>query len=173
MGLMEYHLAQVNTGRLLEPLDSARLASFVAELEPVNALADAAPGFIWRLRTEDGNATSVRAFEWDRAGSAGVLVNMSVWESVEALAAYVYSGAHLTVLRRRREWFARMTEAQTALWWVPAGTRPGTAEAEDRVRLLRRRGPTPAAFTLRQHFPPPGAADAAPRAAPDDWMCPA
>jgi hypothetical protein len=170
---MEYHLAEVNIGRLLAPLDSARLASFVAELEPVNALADAAPGFIWRLQTENGDATGVQAFEWDQAGSAGVLINMSVWESVEALAAYAYSGGHLAVLRRRREWFARMAEPHMALWWVPAGTRPTTADAEDRVRLVRRLGPTPAAFTLRQHFPPPGAADAAPRAAPEDWMCPA
>jgi hypothetical protein len=77
------------------------------------------------------------------------------------------------VLRRRREWFELMRESQTALWWVPAGVRPGTADAEDRLRLLRAHGPTPAAFTLRQHFPPPGAAQAGPRAAPGDWMCPA
>jgi hypothetical protein len=170
---MDYHLAQVNIGRLVAPLDSRELAGFVAELEPVNALADAAPGFVWRLQTEDGNATSVRAFEWDAAGSAGVLVNMSVWESVEALAGYVYSGPHLAVMRRRREWFERMRESYAALWWVPAGVRPSTADAEDRIRRLRADGPTPAAFTLRQHFPPPGAGDARPRLAPRDWMCPA
>ena len=82
-----------------EPLDSPLLADFVAALDPVNAAADAAPGFVWRLQTEDGNATAVHAFEWDRAGSAGVLVNMSVWESVEALAAYVYSDTHRQVLQ--------------------------------------------------------------------------
>jgi len=85
-------LAQVNIGRMREPLDSPLLADFVAALDPVNAAADAAPGFIWRLQTEDGNAIAVHAFEWDQGPSAGVLVNMSVWESVEALAAYVYSG---------------------------------------------------------------------------------
>ena len=85
---MDYLLAQVNIARMREPLESPRLADFVAALDPVNAVADAAPGFVWRLQTEDGNATAVHAFEWDRAGSAGVLVNMSVWESVEALAAY-------------------------------------------------------------------------------------
>ncbi len=84
---MDYLLAQVNIGRLLAPLDSAQVADFVAGLDPVNAAAAAAPGFVWRLQTEDGNATAVQAFGWDRAGSAGVLVNMSVWESVEALAA--------------------------------------------------------------------------------------
>jgi Domain of unknown function (DUF3291) len=170
---MDYHLAQVNIARMRAPLDSPELAGFVAGLEPINALADAAPGFVWRLQTEDGNATSVRAFEWDTAGSAGVLVNMSVWESVEALAAFVYAGPHLAVLRRRREWFEQLRESYSALWWVPAGVRPSTADAEDRIRRLRADGPAPAAFTLREHFPPPGAAGARPRLAPGDWMCPA
>ena len=112
---MDYVLAQVNIARMREPLDSPLLADFAAALDPVNAAADAAPGFIWRLQGEGGNATSVQAFAWDRAGSAGVLVNMSVWESVEALAAYVYSDTHRHVLRRRREWFTRMAEAYAAM----------------------------------------------------------
>jgi Domain of unknown function (DUF3291) len=175
---MGYDLAQVNIARLRAPIDSPELASFVAELDPVNAVADAAPGFIWRLQTEDGNATSVRAFEWDQAGSAGVIVNMSAWESVEALAAFVYSGPHAAVLRRRREWFERMAEAYSALWWVPAGARPTTADAEDRVASLRAHGPMPYAFTLRRHYPAPdvaepGRAEREPRLAPRDWMCPA
>ena len=155
---MDYLLAQVNIGRMREPLDSPLLADFVAALDPVNAAADAAPGFIWRLQTEDGNATAVHAFEWDQAGSAGVLVNMSVWESVEALAAYVYSDTHRQVLRRRRQWFERMAEAYAALWWVPRGHIPATDEAEERVLHLRKFGPTPYAFTLKEHFPPPGVA---------------
>ena len=134
---MDYLLAQVNIGRMREPLDSPLLADFVAALDPVNAAADAAPGFIWRLQTEDGNATAVHAFEWDQGRSAGVLVNMSVWESVEALAAYVYSDSHRQVLRRRRQWFERMAEAYAALWWIPRGHTPTTAEAEERVRHLR------------------------------------
>ena len=170
---MDYVLAQVNIGRLLAPVDSPVLAGFMAALDPVNALADAAPGFVWRLQTEDGNATAVRAFEWDQAGSAGVIMNMSVWESVEALAGFVYSPQHREVLRRRREWFERMQEAYTALWWVPRGHIPTTGEAEDRIRQLRREGPTPQAFTLRTHFPPPGAADSAPRRGREEWMCPA
>jgi Domain of unknown function (DUF3291) len=170
---MGYHLAQVNVGRLRAPIDSPQLASFVAGLEPVNAVADAAPGFVWRLQTEDGNATSVRAFEWDQAGSAGVIVNMSVWESVEALAAFVYCGPHVAVLRQRRGWFEQMREAYSALWWVPAGTRPSTADAEDRIRRLRAHGPTPDAFTLREHYPAPDAPDPGPVTAPRDWMCPA
>ena len=170
---VDYVLAQVNVARLREPLDSLLLADFVAALDPVNATADAAPGFIWRLQTEDGNATSVRAFGWDTAGSAGVLVNMSVWESVEALAGYVYSGAHRQVLRRRRRWFEQMTEAHMALWWIPRGHLPATGEAEDRVLHLRESGPTPYAFTLREHFPPPQAEDSGPVRSPEEWTCPA
>ena len=153
---MGHVLAQVNIGRLRAPLDSPRLADFMAALDPVNALADAAPGFVWRLQTEDGNATAVHAFEWDQAGSAGVIMNMSVWESPEALAAFVSSAGHRRVLRRRREWFEPMTEAYTALWWIPQGTVPTPADAEWRIRRLRAHGPTPDAFTLRVLFPPPG-----------------
>lgn len=164
-------VAQVNIGRLRAPLDSAQLAGFVSALDPVNAAADDATGFVWRLQTEDGNATAVRAFEWDQAGSAGVIVNLSVWESPEALAAFVYSDLHRQVLARRRQWFERMTEAYTALWWIPRGTVPTPAEAEDRVRLLRAHGPTPDAFTLRVLFPPPGG-DGVPQAGREDWTCP-
>jgi hypothetical protein len=150
-------LAQVNIGRLVAPLDSEQLAGFVAALDPVNAVADAAPGFIWRLQTEEGNATSLRAFEADAEGAdGGILVNMSVWESVDALGAYVYGEAHLAVLRRRREWFEKMTDAYAALWWIKRGHVPTTGEAENRVRHLRKHGPTPYAFTLRTHFAPPG-----------------
>jgi len=174
---VDYLLAQVNIARMREPLDSPRLADFVAALDPVNAVADAAPGFVWRLQTEDGNATAVHAFEWDRAASAGVLVNMSVWESVEALAAYVYSDAHRQVLRRRREWFERMAEAQTALWWIPRGHTPTTDEAEERVIHLREFGPTPYAFTLKEYFPPPDTAGSgpvrSPVRSPEEWTCPA
>ena len=170
---MEFVLAQVNIGRLRAPLDSPQLAGFMAALDPVNALADSAPGFVWRLQTEDGNATAVRAFGWDQAGSAGVILNMSVWESVEALAAFVYSEGHRQVLRSRREWFERMEEAYLALWWIPRGHVPTTGDAEDRIRHLRAHGPTPYAFTLRVHFPPPGKGGLAPRPGRADWMCPA
>ena len=171
---MDYVIAQVNVGRLVAPLNSTQLAGFVAQLDPVNAVADGAPGFLWRLQTEDGNATALRAFEADADGAdGGILVNMSVWATVEALADYVYGDAHLAVLRRRREWFERMTVAYTALWWIPRGHVPTIAEAEDRVRHLREHGPTPQAFTLRQHFPAPDANDCEPIDSPEHWTCPA
>jgi hypothetical protein len=170
---MDYVIAQVNIGRLVAPLDSPRLADFVGQLDAVNAAADAAPGFLWRLQTEDGNATALRAFEEDAEGAdGGILLNMSVWESVEALAAYAFGGAHLAVLRRRREWFERLTDVYAAVWWIPRGHVPAIHEAEDRLRHLRAHGPTPYAFTLKVHFPAPGSADAAPLHSPDDWACP-
>jgi hypothetical protein len=147
------HLAQVNIALPREPLDAPLLAGFVAALAPVNAVADASPGFVWRLQTEDGDATAIRAFGDDR-----LIVNLSVWESVEALRAFVYGDAHAAVLRRRREWFERLGEPETALWWVPAGTTPTVAEAEERLAHLRAHGPTERAFTLRQTFAPSGVA---------------
>ena len=152
---MDFELAQINIGRLVGPIDGPLLADFVANLDPVNALADSAPGFVWRLQTEDGNATGVQAFEWDAGDSAGVIINMSVWTDVDALGAFVFGELHRAVLRRRREWFLTMREAYTACWWVPTGHRPSTDDAEDRIRHLRLHGPTPYAFTLKEHFPPP------------------
>lgn len=171
---MLFELAQVNIARLVAPLETPALADFVAALDPVNAAADAAPGFVWRLQTEDGNATAVRAFEWDAGESAGVIVNMSVWRDVESLAAFVYGEMHRQVLKRRREWFERMQEAYTACWWVPAGHRPSTVEGETRLQHLRSHGPTPHAFTLRTHFPPPHSneSDQSKQGA-DNWLCPA
>jgi uncharacterized protein DUF3291 len=150
-----FELAQVNVGRLVAPLDDPRLSDFVAALDPVNALADAAPGFVWRLQTDEGNATAVEAFTWDAGDSAGVIINMSVWRDLESLRAFVATGLHRSVLIRRRTWFQPMAEAAVACWWVPAGHRPSPLEAEERVRHLRAQGPTAYAFTLRTGFPPP------------------
>ncbi|RJQ81770.1 DUF3291 domain-containing protein [Pseudonocardiaceae bacterium YIM PH 21723] len=155
-----HELAQVNIARMKAPVDDPLLKDFVDAFDSVNALAEAAPGFVWRLKTEDGNATAIRGFEWDVRGTAGVLINMSVWESPDTLSAYVFSGEHLSIMRRRREWFHRVQEAVTALWWVPAGYRPTVAEAEEKIKHLRIHGPTPEAFTLRQTFPAPGVAGA-------------
>lgn len=171
---VDHHIAQVNIGRLAAPADSEQLAGFFAQLEPVNAAADGAPGFVWRLQTEEGNATAIVAFEWDQGDSHGVLVNMSVWESIEQLAAFVYGDLHRAVLRGRRAWFQTVAEATTCLWWVPAGHRPSTDEAEERLMLLRQHGPTPAAFTFRQSFEPTDSHGVAEyRPGRPDWLCPA
>jgi hypothetical protein len=168
-----YELAQVNISRMKAPLDDESFRDFVDALEPVNAIADHAPGFVWRLQTEDGDATSIRAFTWDVRGTSGILVNMSVWTSVEALADFVFSGEHLAILKRRREWFHRVQDVMTALWWVPAGYRPTTADAEEKIKHLRVYGPTPEAFTLKQHFPAPSSEVAEAREGDPGWLCPA
>jgi hypothetical protein len=146
-----HHLAQVNIARLVAALDSPQLADFVDRLDEINALADAAPGFVWRLVDAEGaNATSLRPYGPD------VMVNMSVWESVEALYDYAYRTAHLDVLRRRREYFHHEDQPVYAvLWWVPAGTVPTLDEARERLDLLSGYGPTARAFTFRDRFPSP------------------
>lgn len=152
--MTDHHLAQLNLGRLRAPLDAAEMADFVALLEPVNALADRSEGFVWRFRSEGApDATGERPFGDD------LLVNMSVWESAEALWNFTYRSEHLDLLRRRRDWFLRFERAYLALWWIPVGHRPTPAEAGERLRLLRENGPTPAAFTLKTRFPAPGAPD--------------
>lgn len=123
------------------------IAGFMGALERVNALADGAPGFIWRLQTEAGDATSLRVGDDDL-----MLLNMSVWESIEALWTYVYASGHLDVMRRRREWFEAPAQAHLVLWWRPAGPPPTIDEAIDRLGLLRERGPTPQAFSFRTPF---------------------
>jgi heme-degrading monooxygenase HmoA len=153
-----YQLAQLNVGIIKGPMDSPVMAEFAASLARINALADRAPGFVWRLQTEAGDATAIRPFE-----DPNLLLNMSVWRDLESLTQYVYHSAHLELMRRRREWFERMTQAYLVLWWVPAGHRPGIEEAIERLELLRSRGPEPAAFTFRAAFAAP---DAAATAAP-------
>ena len=147
-----YELAQLNIGIIKGPMDSPVMADFAANLDRINALAERTPGFVWRLQTEEGNATAIRPFE-----NENLLVNMSVWRDVEALSKYVYNSAHVEIMRRRREWFERMNEAFLVLWWVPKGHRPGVAEAVAKLEVLRTRGPTTEAFTFRQAFPAPDA----------------
>ncbi|WP_340540031.1 DUF3291 domain-containing protein [Nocardioides sp. GXZ039] len=168
---MHYELAEVNIARLADDLDSPRLSDFVAQLEPINALADAADGFVWRLQTEDGDATSIVAFADEQREGVGVITNLSTWRDMESMTAYVYRSAHAEVMRRRREWFLPIAEGYLVCWWVPAGHRPSTADAEERLAHLRRHGPTPYAFTIKQHYPAPGAVAADRELGPSrDWQ---
>lgn len=160
-----YELAQVNIARLKAPLDSPQLKDFVDALDPVNADADAADGFVWRLQDESGNATDIPFF-----GDEWLIVNLTVWRDIDALKAFMYQGRHREMLARRREWFERLEEAVTALWWVPAGHRPTVAEAEARLLHLRADGPTPYAFTLRTSFPP-GTSEPVPGEVPEGLGC--
>ena len=143
------NLAQVNIARMRGALDDPVMAGFVARLDEINALADASPGFVWRLQTPEGNATYLRPYDDDR-----VLFNLSVWESVETLRDYAYRSAHAEVLRQRADWFEKFEAPAVALWWVPAGHLPSIDEAKKRLAHLQEHGPTPFAFTFRALFPP-------------------
>lgn len=147
-----YELAQFNVARALEPLDHPALSGFVEALEPVNRLADGAPGFVWRLADESGDSTAYRVDDDDQ-----MLVNLSVWTDVESLKSFTYGGAHRDLFRRRRTWFETAVDRQLVLWWVPTGHQPSLAEATDRLDRLREHGPTPEAFTFAAPFPPPHA----------------
>ena len=143
------HIAQVNIGRMKGALEDPVMAGFVARLDEINALADRSPGFVWRLQTSNGNATYLRPYGDDR-----ILFNMSVWESIEHLKRYVYTTAHVELLKNRQAWFEKFGGAYAALWWVPQGHQPGVDEAKKRLAHLDAHGPTPFAFTFKDSFPP-------------------
>ena len=145
-----HHLAQLNIARLRAPIDSPELADFVAQLTEINALGERSPGYVWRLQDDSGDATALRPFEPD------IIVNLTVWESVESLRAFVYRTAHLEPMRRRRDWFVPLNAPHLVLWWIPAGEIPTITEAATRLTQLRDNGPSPEAFTLREPHPAPG-----------------
>lgn len=150
--MTRYHLAQANVGELVAPLDSAELAEFVAELPKINGLADGSPGFVWRMVHEGSeDATPLRP----DADNELLIINCSIWESVESLREFTFHTDHLRVLSRRREWFRRMKGTYLALWWVPVGHRPTPAEAMERIGRVREHGPGPLAFTFRDLYPAP------------------
>jgi hypothetical protein len=142
-----FHLAQINVARALAPLDSPQLAGFVERLDDINALADHSPGFVWRLQSDGGNATDIQVTD-----DPQFIVNMSVWQNLDALFAYVYRSDHLQVMSQRRQWFEKPAGAFLALWCLPAGTLPTAEEGMERLALLDRQGPTPEAFTFKQPY---------------------
>lgn len=146
--LSPMHLAELNIAHMRAPIDSPELAEFVAQLEPVNALADAAPGFVWRLKESEADPTATVIHGY----GDHLLVNFSVWESLESLWNYVYRTPHLGVLRRRREWFLRMAEPYMVMWWIPEGHIPSLAEGMRRLERLRAEGPSPEAFTYKGSY---------------------
>jgi hypothetical protein len=147
----DWHIAQMNVGTVRYPTDDPRIADFMNRLDEINALADASPGFIWRLQSEQGNATDIILTQ-----NPLFLVNMSVWQNVEALFEFVYRTSHQGVMAKRRNWFERPTGPYQVLWWIPAGATPTAQEGLERLSYLERHGPTPQAFTFREKFGPPG-----------------
>ncbi len=151
--MSEYHLAQLNVGRVVAPLDDPVMADFMNNLDRINGLAEATPGFVWRLQDDSGNATGIEVSD-----DPHFIINLSVWESVDALFEFVYRTGHADFLGRRKEWFEPFGKPYVVLWWVPAGTTPSAEEALRRLEMLTERGPGPDAFTFKQRFGPPPAA---------------
>ncbi len=147
---MSWHIAQMNVATALYPLEDARMAGFMGQLDQVNAMAEAAPGFVWRLKSEGGNATDIQVTDDPR-----FIVNMSVWGSIEALFDFVYRTAHRGVMTQRRRWFQAPEGAYQVLWWVAAGTAPTAQEGLARLAHLDRHGPSAYAFSFKQTYPPP------------------
>jgi hypothetical protein len=145
-----WHIAQYNLAKLRAPLDDPLLADFVAAIDRINHLGDASPGFVWRHQTEDGNSTSVRPRD-----DSSIIINFTVWESIESLFEFTYHSDHVEVYRKRRNWFEHVEWAYLALWWIPAGHIPSVEEGEERLRHLDAHGPTPRAFTFKKRFPAP------------------
>ena len=142
------HIAQVNIGRIKGAMDGPIMAGFAARLNEINALADRSPGFVWRLQTPEGNATDLRPYNDDR-----ILVNLSVWESIEQLKHYVYKTTHAELLRQRQDWFEKFASSYTTLWWIPKGHISTVDEAKKRLAHLDAHGPTQFAFTFKNPFP--------------------
>lgn len=153
------HIAQINIARALASMEDPLMAGFVARLDDINALADSSPGFVWRLKTGDGNATSVQAYE-----DAMILVNMSVWKTPEGLKQFVFRSDHVNVMRQRRKWFEPLGDVPYALWWIQAGHIPTIAEAKERLKYLQLNGESEFAFSFASLFQAPSAA-ATPHAA--------
>ncbi|HEV2569741.1 DUF3291 domain-containing protein [Sphingomonas sp.] len=159
-----WHLAQINVGRLTAPSGDPQVAGFFAELDRINALADASPGFVWRLQSDSGNATDIQVTD-----DPLFILNMSVWTDAEALFAFVYRSAHTPVMAQRRDWFGRFDGAYQALWWIPAGTIPTIDEGLSRLWRLDRFGPSRDAFTFKTRFPSPNQPGAPFDMQPDPW----
>jgi hypothetical protein len=151
MESMTWHLAQLNVGQLRAPIEHPDSAGFADNLDPVNAQAEAASGFVWRLQDDSGNATGFK-----RDGDQLRILNLSVWDSIESLKAFTYKGDHVEFMRKRLEWFEPRGQPHLVLWWVPAGHEPTIDEAEDRLAALQASGPSREAFTFMMTFPPPG-----------------
>ena len=142
-----HHLAQVNIARMIAPIDSPVMSDFVSNLERINTIAEKHDGFVWRLKGEHNDATSLRVFEDDF-----LIINMSVWVAMEALFKFTYSSEHVGILKRKKEWFSAMKDMHMAFWYVPIGHEPTPAEAKTRLNHLNEYGETPYAFTFKSKF---------------------
>lgn len=145
--MTEYNIAQVNIGRMLDTIDSETMSGFVARLDEINAIADDYEGFVWRLQTEEGDATAIRPYEDER-----IIVNMSVWESMDALFDFTYKSTHVELLKPRHSWFEHMKEMYMCMWWQPVDVIPTPEDAKHRLAYINQHGISPYAFNFKKRF---------------------
>lgn len=141
------HLAQVNIAEMIAPINDPVMADFVNNLDRINTLAESSPGFVWRLKDEEGNATAIRVFDYDF-----LIINMSVWEDIDTLFDFTYKTAHVEILKRKKEWFHNMKQMHMAFWYVEKGHQPTPEEAKNRLKYIREHGETPYAFSFKSRF---------------------
>jgi hypothetical protein len=148
--IMNFHIAQLNIARAKAEMDTALMQGFVSRLDEINALADNAPGFVWRLQTEDGDATALRVFD-----DPLTLVNLSVWTSPERLKEFVYRSSHVELIQDREAWFDKLGSLHQVLWWIPQGHIPTIEEAKEKLDFIREHGPSEQAFSFGKTFSHP------------------
>ena len=146
----KYHLAQINIAYSRGARDEAIMQGFIDRLDEINAIADSSPGFVWRLQTEEGDATAIQAFD-----DPLMLVNVSVWKDIESLKNFVYKSAHVELIQDREAWFKKIPESHQALWWLPEGQIPTVEEAREKLEYLQANGPSETAFSFSKPYPLP------------------
>ena len=144
MNPTKFHLAQLNVAQLLEPLDAPATKEFVDGLDPINALAEKSPGFVWRLKYDNNDATSFNPFDDQQ-----IIVNFSMWEDAQSLKEFVFNAMHLEVLKRKKEWFERFEKPYLVMWHIPIGEIPTLEEAKKRLESLQEHGTSDYAFDFR------------------------
>ena len=145
-----FHLTQLNIGKLLHPIDHPQIAEFVNNLERVNKIAESSKGFVWRLKDESGNATGIEVFD-----DPLIIVNMSVWKTVEDLKNFAFKSIHVDFMRKRRQWFEKPESEYLVLWWIPKGHFPSAEDAKNKLYYLQQHGESNLAFTFKKLFEPP------------------
>jgi hypothetical protein len=148
--MKKYNLAQINIARMLAPIDDPVMQDFVANLPSINGLAEQSPGYVWRLQSDGGDATSIKVYDDDM-----IIVNLTVWETPDALRAFIYKSDHYGFLRDRKRWFEKFDGPYYAMWWIPAGHLPSTDEGRERLEHLRQHGDSEFAFSFKNVFPAP------------------
>ncbi len=148
--MKQYHIAQINIAKAKAEMESEIMTGFVSRLDEINKMADDADGFVWRLQTEEGDSTAIRVFD-----DSDLIINISVWQSIETLKHFVYKTSHVELIRDRDAWFNKMIESHQALWWIPEGHIPTVEEGKQRLSAIQQNGPTEKAFIFSRSFEKP------------------